>query len=132
MSWRCIDATDAVGIILTSHEQGGALAFKVCFLGWICKDLGVVGASGAEELPAGVTVLSIDRSHSLFTDEEFEEIPVVCSSSQGLHKVRAGQRKSPPHTTRVKTGAKMISPFSGRVKERSCCTVINVILYNEP
>lgn len=96
MSWRCIGAADAVGMILTSHEQGGALAFKVCFLGRICKDLGVAGASGAEELLAGVTMLSIDRSHSLFTDEEFKEIPVVCSSSHGLHKVRA-RESHPPH-----------------------------------
>lgn len=67
---------DAIGIILTSCEQGGALAFKVCFLGRICKDLGLAGASGAEEESAGVTTLSIGRCCSLFTDEEFWLIPV--------------------------------------------------------
>lgn len=57
----------AIGIILTSYEQGGALAFKVCFLGRISKDLGVAGARGAAELSAGVTRLSTGRSRSLFT-----------------------------------------------------------------
>lgn len=109
VSWSYVAPADAMGIILTSHEQEGALAFQVCFcfLGRICEDLGVTGASEAEELSAGVT-----RSCSLFTDGQFKEIPVVCSGCHGFHKVRGGWRKSPPtQTARVKTGARMILPF---------------------
>lgn len=68
-----------IGIISTLHVQGGALAFKVCFWGRICKDLGVAGTSGAGEESAGVSILSIGRSHSLYTDGEFKPIPVVYS-----------------------------------------------------
>lgn len=66
-----------IGIISTPRVQGGALAFKVCFWGRICKDLGVAGTSGAGEESAGVSILSIGRSHSLYTDGEFKPIPVV-------------------------------------------------------
>lgn len=40
---RYVAPADAVGIILTSRDQGGALAFQVCFLGRICRNLGVEG-----------------------------------------------------------------------------------------
>lgn len=101
---------DAIGIILTMCEQGGALAFKLCFLGRICKDLGAAGASGGEEESAGVSILSID---SLYTDGEFEPICVVYSWLSRLLQSRGGWRKSPPHTktSTVKTGARMILPF---------------------
>lgn len=59
VSRRYMASANAIGIILASREQGDALAFKISFLGRNCRDLWVAGAGGAEELSAGVLILSM-------------------------------------------------------------------------
>lgn len=79
---------DAIGVILTSHEQGSALIFKVCFLGGVSKDLWVAGASGAAQgRAAAVSLMESSRRFLWFT--------VGCYD---FHKVRGDWRKSPPNT----------------------------------
>ena len=66
----------AVGITAALCERRGALALQGCFLSGLCKDLGVAVASGAEEGSAGVTVLGVGTSRSLWTGGWFRHIPV--------------------------------------------------------
>lgn len=56
--------------------RGGVLTFTVCLLKMLCKDLRVAVASGAED-SAGVTVLGIGTSRSLYTDGWVKPIPAV-------------------------------------------------------